>query len=145
FAEARRVLRPGGTLLFNVWDRIEANDFAHIVDATLATLFPDDPPRFLARVPHGWSDRDAIVRDLAEAGFVHEPAVHAMAARSPAPSARAAAMAYCQGTPLRNELEARRRLTVQEATDACADAIARRFGDGPVEGWVQGFVVTALR
>ena len=30
FAEARRVLRPGGTFLFNVWDRIEDNDFADI-------------------------------------------------------------------------------------------------------------------
>ena len=29
--EARRVLRPGGRLLFNVWDRIEENGFTEIV------------------------------------------------------------------------------------------------------------------
>jgi SAM-dependent methyltransferase len=28
FAEARRVLRPGGKLVFSVWDRIEENEFA---------------------------------------------------------------------------------------------------------------------
>src|SRR6185369_2662198 len=28
FAEARRVLKPGGTFLFNAWDRIEDNEFA---------------------------------------------------------------------------------------------------------------------
>src|SRR5258706_7272698 len=49
FAEARRVLRPGGALLFNVWDRIEQNEFAHAVDGAVAAQFPADPPRFLAR------------------------------------------------------------------------------------------------
>ena len=36
FAEARRVLKPGGTFIFNVWDRIEANDFALCATAALA-------------------------------------------------------------------------------------------------------------
>ena len=48
YAEARRVLRPGGVFLFNVWDRIEHNEFADVVTAELARRYPDDPPRFLA-------------------------------------------------------------------------------------------------
>src|SRR6185437_3429182 len=56
FSEARRVLRPGGVLLFNVWDRIEENEFADAVTTALESLFPDDPPRFLARTPHGYHD-----------------------------------------------------------------------------------------
>ena len=32
YAQARRVLRPGGRLLLNVWDRIEDNAFAGIDD-----------------------------------------------------------------------------------------------------------------
>jgi len=48
FAEARRVLRRGGVLLFNVWDRVEENEFADTVTAALAGLFPSDPPRFMA-------------------------------------------------------------------------------------------------
>ena len=39
------MLRPGGTLLFNVWDRLEANDFADTVTAGLAGRYPADPPR----------------------------------------------------------------------------------------------------
>ena len=31
FAEARRVLGPGGVFMFNVWDRIEENEFANTV------------------------------------------------------------------------------------------------------------------
>ena len=69
FAEARRVLRPGGIFIFNVWDRIEDNEFADVVTTALASLFPGDPPRFLARTPHGYCDRATIARDLAEGGF----------------------------------------------------------------------------
>ena len=61
YAEARRVLKPGGTLLFNVWDTIEHNELAHEVTAALAALFPADPPRFLARTPHGHGDPDGCV------------------------------------------------------------------------------------
>jgi SAM-dependent methyltransferase len=141
FSEARRVLRRGGALLFNVWDRIEENEFADTVTAALAGLFPTDPPRFMARTPHGYFDRQVISRDLAEAGFSAPPRFETIAARSRAASARVPAVAYCQGTPLRNEIEARSGGGVEKATSACATAIAERFGTGPVEGKIQAHVV----
>jgi ubiquinone/menaquinone biosynthesis C-methylase UbiE len=52
YKEARRVLKPGGHFFFNVWDKISENDFADIVTKELAAVFPDDPPRFLARTPY---------------------------------------------------------------------------------------------
>ncbi len=69
YKEALRVLRPGGHLFFNVWDRIEDNDFARIVTETVSNIFPSDPPRFLARTPHGYHDVDAIAADLRAAGY----------------------------------------------------------------------------
>ena len=66
FSEARRVLRPGGIFIFNVWDRIEENEFAHTVTTALESVFPKDPPRFMARTPHGYHDRSHIARDLAK-------------------------------------------------------------------------------
>src|SRR6185369_16384213 len=69
YAEVRRVLAPGGVFLFNAWDRIEENDIAHVVTESLATLFPADPPRFMARTPHGCNDVEVIRRDVAAAGF----------------------------------------------------------------------------
>src|SRR5207245_6118669 len=68
FSEARRVLRPGGAFLFNVWDRLERNEFADIVTSSLEALFPDDPPRFLARTPYGHHVASALARDLANGG-----------------------------------------------------------------------------
>ena len=145
FAEARRVLRPGGTLVFNVWDRIEENEFADVVTDALALVFPADPPRFMARTPHGYSDKQAIANDLARAGFSATPHIETVAARSRAASAYDAAFAYCQGTPLRTEIEARGGATLTEATAACEAAIARRFGAGPVDGTIQAHVVTVAR
>lgn len=143
FSEARRVLRRGGVLLFNVWDRIEENEFANTVTTVLAGLFPADPPLFMARTPHGYFDREAISRDLAAAGFDSAPRIETIAAHSRAVSARVPAIAYCQGTPLRNEIEARSGANVVQATSACAAAIAERFGAGPVDGKIQAHVVCA--
>ncbi|HET7092186.1 MAG TPA: methyltransferase domain-containing protein, partial [Thermomicrobiales bacterium] len=75
FAEARRVLRPGGQFLFNVWDRIEDNDFADTVTEALGALAPNDPPRFLARIPHGYHHPAVIAEDLARGGFRSAPQV----------------------------------------------------------------------
>ena len=144
FAETRRVLRAGGVFLFNVWDRIEENEFADTVTTALESPFPDDPPRFLARTPHGYHNVATIERDLANGGFL-SPRMDTIAARSRAASPRAPAIAYCQGTPLRNEIEARDRSRLGEATDIAEDAVARRFGAGSVDGKIQAHVVTVER
>jgi SAM-dependent methyltransferase len=145
FAEARRVLRDGGAFLFSVWDRIDDNEFADVVTGALAALFPDDPPRFLARVPHGYCDASAIARDVAGGGFVKAPKITVLTERSRAESPGVPAIAYCQGTPLRSEIEARDASRLVEATDAAAAAIAKRFGKGAVDGKVQALVIEVGR
>jgi SAM-dependent methyltransferase len=142
FAEARRVLRRGGVFMFNVWDRIEENEFADVVTAALETVFPDDPPRFLARTPHGYHDTAAIARDLAQGRFAATPEIVTVAAVSRAESARIPAVAFCQGTPLRNEIEARDASRLEAATDVAAQAILRRFGHEAVEGRMRAHVVS---
>jgi ubiquinone/menaquinone biosynthesis C-methylase UbiE len=141
YGEARRVLKPGGVFLFNVWDRIEENEFAHIVTFSLESVFPDDPPRFMARTPHGYHDRSVIQHEIAAAGF-KSPRIDTIATVSRAPSPREPAVAFCQGTPLRNEIEARDASQLGHATDVAAEAIARRFGRGAVSGKIQAHVVT---
>jgi SAM-dependent methyltransferase len=104
FSEARRVLKPLGVFVFNVWDQITKNEFANTVTTALESVFPDDPPRFLARTPHGYYDHRIIERDLANGGFIASPRIDTVAARSRAASSQIPAIAYCQGTPLRNEI-----------------------------------------
>ena len=64
YREAWRVLKPGGRFHFNVWDRISENEFADTVTEALAAVFPHDPPRFLARIPHGYHDVECIRAEL---------------------------------------------------------------------------------
>jgi SAM-dependent methyltransferase len=142
FAGMRRVLKPGGVLLFNTWDRIEDNEFAVVVTQALASVFPSDPPRFMARTPHGYHDVDAIRRDIAAGGFGAIARIDTLAARSRADSPRIPAIAYCQGTPLRSEIEARGPGRLAEATESAVAEIARRFGTGSVDGKIQAHVVT---
>lgn len=144
YKEARRVLKPGGRLLFSVWDKISENDFADTVTDALANIFPHDPPRFMARTPHGYWQSDMIRAELGAAGF-SDVTIDAVDARSKAPSPRDPAVAYCEGTPLRNEIEARDASRLEEATSHAAGAIARRFGNGAVDGRIRAFVITAKR
>ena len=145
FAEVRRVLRRGGHFVFNAWNRIEENEFAGTVMEALATIFPDDAPRFMERVPHGYNDVAVIERDLAGAGFASKPEIVTITKRSRAKSARDVAVAICQGTPVRNEIEARDASRLEEVTEVAAEAIAKRFGRGEVDGKMQAHVVTIRR
>jgi SAM-dependent methyltransferase len=145
FAEARRVLRPGGVFVFSVWDQIEENEFADTVTEALKTVFPDDPPLFLARTPHGYHDASVIERDLEEGGFSASPRIDTVDAISRATSPGIPAIAYCQGTPLRNEIEALDSSRLGEATNIAAEAISKRFGRDGVEGKIQAHVVTIER
>jgi ubiquinone/menaquinone biosynthesis C-methylase UbiE len=144
YRQARRVLKPGGRFLFNVWDRISENEFADVVTETLATMFPQDPPRFMARTPHGYHDTARLREELTMAGFA-SVSIETRDDISRAASPRDPAMAYCQGTPLRNEIEARDPSGLEAATQACARALALRFGNGPVEGRIRAHVITAIR
>jgi hypothetical protein len=139
------VLEPSGAFVFSVWDRITENEFAETVTIALESMFPDDPPRFMARTPHGYHDRLVVERDLAAGGFTKPPEIVTLAARSRAPSPRVPAIAYCQGTPLRNEIEARDAERLDAATDVATEAIARRFGRHAVDGKIQAHVVTVER
>jgi ubiquinone/menaquinone biosynthesis C-methylase UbiE len=144
FKEAHRVLRPSGHFLFSVWDGISDNEFADVVTDALAQIFPNDPPRFLARTPHGYHDADEIRRDLVAAGFSHVQ-LEVIAHLSRCDSPRDPAMGYCQGTPLRNEIVARDSAALERATQQVSEALAQRFGNGPVKGKMQAIVFTATQ
>src|SRR5262249_30033953 len=101
-------------------------------------------PRFLNRTPHGYHDTRRIADELRAAGFSGVEA-QTVARRGRAPSARDPAMGFCQGSPLRNEIEARDPAGLGPATDAATRLIASRLGAGAVDGKIQAHVLAATR
>jgi len=144
YREARRVLRTGGRFLFSVWDSLEHNDITRCIVDAMAVRYPQNPPRFLARTPHGHHDVSVIRRELAAAGF-HEPTVETVTLSSRAPSADDPAIGFCQGTPMRGEIEALDPAGLEAATEAAARAVRAEFGAGPIEAPMQAVVVTARK
>jgi ubiquinone/menaquinone biosynthesis C-methylase UbiE len=143
YREARRVLRSGGRFLFSAWDRVEANSFAQAVHEALAVVLEGEPPAFVTRVPHGYHDPDRMRADLEAAGFsgvVVEP----VEMESRAESAMDVAVAKCQGTPIRAEIEARRPGDLERVTAEVAREVARLLGEGPLRGRLRAWVAEGV-
>ncbi len=144
YQEANRVLASKGRFYLNVWDQISENEFAFEVENFLQKYFPNNPPKFMSRTPHGYYDVAKIRRELEMAGF-YEIQIETVSFRSRAPSSQFAAVAYCQGTPLRLEIESRAPGALQEVTRKVADNLAERFGTGAIEGKIQALVISARK
>lgn len=143
FDECFRVLTPGGTYLFVLWDDYDA--------------MPDSPLWIAARRVGDMLGRDAhtllnpdyfdeptIRADLAAAGF-GDVRVDRVARPARAASAREAAVVTVQGSLLRTAIEAADPSRLGEATDAVEQAMRARLGAGPVEGETKALIVTATR
>lgn len=141
--EARRVLRPGGLLIFNVWDRIERNEVTAVIESALNEAVPARPLTFMRNGPHGYFSESQIEDDLAAADMatVSVSAVDATATSTPAD----AAAAFCQGTPMRTEIENHETLNVAGATAIAREALTRHFGNETFEAAIRYFEVVAQR
>jgi ubiquinone/menaquinone biosynthesis C-methylase UbiE len=142
YREIRRVLRPGGTFLFNVWSEIEENDFANVITDALSALYPENPPKFLARTPYGHGSQAEIEADVRAAGF-ETCVLHEQGEVSTAASPDIPAIAFCHGTPLRNEIESLEPGGLERATAAATEALRTRYGSGPIEGRISAVVISA--
>src|SRR5438093_7173095 len=110
-----------------------------------STLFPYTTlfRSFLTRTPHGYHDPALIRSELEKAGF-SSVTIETRADQSRASSPRHPAVAYCQGTPLRNEIEARDADKLEDATNYAASNIANRHGSGEVAAKIQAHIIFAV-
>jgi SAM-dependent methyltransferase len=142
FGEVHRVLRPGGTFLFNAWGALGEHELEYAVTAGLRTLFPDDPPMFLASVPHGYADAEVVLADVRAGGFA-QAELTTVVLEGNAASAADVASGYCLGTPLRAGIQQRGELTA--ATKGLAAHLQDEFGSGPIRWRMSAHVVQATR
>ena len=90
----------------------------------------------------GYHDTALIRRELEQAGF-SDVAIETLAEQSRASSPAIPAMAYCQGTLLRNEIEARAPGKLDAITDQVAAVIADKHGHSEVAAKIQAHIIMA--
>jgi hypothetical protein len=142
YREVRRVLAPGGGFLFTAWDTVETSDIPAVLVEALGEVFPDDPPSFMVRIPHGYADPDRMRADVQAAGLKVEH-VERVVMRGVAASAASVGEGFCLGTPLRFELQERGDLT--DIVPRVAALMTEKLGEGPVDGALAAYVVTTTK
>jgi SAM-dependent methyltransferase len=142
FREARRVLKEGGILLFNVWDRIEENPHAAASAEVVEGLFPgDEEMRF--RIPFEMHDPALLRRLLAESHFAQVQIVKKRVQLDRV-SARTMAIGLIRGTP-RSLLIEKRGVPLDKMVEKVAAALAKIGGAEPYRGPAQAVVAEARR
>jgi len=142
FREAYRVLAPGGVLLANIWHSLDANPPAAVIDATVARLFPADPPRFL-ETPYGYGDPERIARDMAAAGW-KEVQLETLQLESLSASAEEFASGFAFGSPLTHEL-VERQADFDDVVRALTAALVPVGGDRPFRARLSATIVRGVR
>jgi SAM-dependent methyltransferase len=139
FREARRVLKPGGIFLFNVWDRIEENPHALANAQLFEELFPGDGQiRFNA--PFEMHEPALLRSLLGESGF-RETKLEKKRMHVGGVDARRLAFGMIRGTP-RSALLEKRGANLEDVVERLAQALARAGGD-PYRAQTQAVVVEA--
>lgn len=142
YREAARVLKPGGSFLFNVWDSLSENPIPDCVAKAVAGLTPDNPSDFLGKTPYGYYDKAGIEATLKANGFA-QVEHFVLKKTSRAPSAHDASYAFTAGTPLLAQLTER---GITEAAHAAAEKAMRdQFGDGAVSTKMQAITFVATK
>jgi SAM-dependent methyltransferase len=141
FREALRVLVPGGLLLTNIWQSLEANPAPGAIHATVARLFLADPPSFL-ETPYGYHE-DRIRADMADAGW-DDVQMETVRVQGLGPSAAEFAAGFARGTPLTHEL-AERDADIDAVIHALTDALVPHGGDQPFTPALAATVISATR
>jgi ubiquinone/menaquinone biosynthesis C-methylase UbiE len=143
-SEARRVLRDGGHYLLAIWDKVERNLATEMAGRAVAALIPEGAGRFYERVPFRYHDKREIAADLRAAGF-EDIEIETVSLVGRAASARDAAIALVQGTPMRADIEQIDPKLLEPATDAAASALAQFEGPDGFSAPMSAHVVTATR
>ena len=144
YKETLRVLKAGGTFLFNVWDHIEKNGLTFEVSRATKHGTAQDTPGFLERGPFGYADVNLIRSDLETAGFTHV-SCDTVEKIGHTPSPREAVEGLCHGSPLRAEIYAHGEELAATRIRAAVEAISKRYGTGPIAAGMSAHVFTAKK
>lgn len=139
--EAARVLKPGGSFHFNIWDSLEYNDYIRVTNKVIQSYFKESAPDFFD-TPYGHFKIDEYKESLGIAGF-NDVEISVLPKVSKAFDARQVALGYVLGTPVRLQIESREPNSLSDIVDSVEQAIGKEFGTSQLSAKMQAIVFTA--
>jgi ubiquinone/menaquinone biosynthesis C-methylase UbiE len=130
FAEAYRVLRPGGMLLFNTWDKLELIG-ASCVYRNIAKKYLKEPLPESYNLPFSMHDESAITKMLQEVGF-SKISIEKISKLSICSTAKEASEALTQGGAIYNAIMSHNPEWIEEIKILVEKELAGKFGEAPM-------------
>lgn len=129
--EMARVLKPGGLLALNVWDSLQENPSAQIMDDAVKSHFENDPPRFF-ETPFG-SITPETGKALYVAAGLPNVSVSTLKEYVHVPDYYNLARGYITGSPVALEIQNRATVSPEDVITTAAKALEERFGPAPAK------------
>ena len=143
FREAWRVLKPGGSFLFNCWDEIDHNPMARLTNDALHHYFPTDTPAFYT-VPFSYFEEEVILKDLEEAGF-NNIEIELVKLKGISSSPCHASKGLIRGTPVVTAIESRDPDALKPLMEHLENSIRQEFGKGAFRVPLQARLVRCIK
>lgn len=135
--ELHRVLKPGGTFRFSVWDELHCNEAACVADRVAGTLTGLSVP---FQLPFSLGNPEVLEIKLNAAQFADVRLNRITLANDPV-SAQEAAIGLFEGNPIRNKIDPG---MLPHLVEAVATELASEFGD-PVVSNLAAWVGSAIK
>jgi ubiquinone/menaquinone biosynthesis C-methylase UbiE len=143
YAEAYRVLTPGGMLLFSTWDKLEVNAASYVY-RTVAKKYLTEPLPETYKLPFSMNDDEEIRRDLQQTGF-SQIIIERVEKVSESPTAKEAASGLTQGGMIYNEIMKRNPAWIDEIKETVENELAKQFGTAPMKAPMRALITQAWK
>ncbi|WP_158638408.1 class I SAM-dependent methyltransferase [Panacibacter ginsenosidivorans] len=143
FAEAYRVLKPGGSLLMSTWDRLELNAASYVYRKTVKKYL-QEPVSEIYKLPFSMHDDNEIRHNLQEAGF-SKIIIEKVNKVSESSTAKEAAYGLTQGGSIYNEIMKRNPAWIEEIKETVEKELTEKFGAAPMIAPMRALITTAWK
>jgi SAM-dependent methyltransferase len=130
YAEAYRVLRPGGMLLFATWDKLELIGASYVY-RTIAKKYLKEPLPESYNLPFSMYDESTIENMLNESGF-SKVSIEKVSKLSISPTAKEATEGLTHGGVIYNEIMNQNPGCIEEMKALVEKELTGKFGEAPM-------------